>query len=118
MFALVATSRYSFLLEGTVFKSIVIVLYIALIGISLFSLALWMGSFGGESISQSVWSFVALIFPLGILALIQGSAYSLTGRGDALGWLIDSAYESVFIQAISPLGNLMNLSLYEYPAAC
>ncbi|MFN3632284.1 MULTISPECIES: ABC transporter permease subunit [Exiguobacterium] len=114
MFALVATSRYSFLLEGTVFKSIVIVLYIALIGISLFSLALWMGSFGGESISQSVWSFVALIFPLGILALIQGSAYSLTGRGDALGWLIDSAYESVFIQAISPLGNLMNLSLYEY----
>jgi len=113
MFALIATSRYSFLLEGTVLKSVVIVLYIALIGISLFSLALWMGSFGGESISQAAWSFVALIFPLGIIALIQGSAYVLTSLEGLSAWL-DAQYNGVFIQVVSPLGNLANLTLYEF----
>ncbi|WP_214739587.1 ABC transporter permease subunit [Exiguobacterium sp. s48] len=113
MFALIATSRYSFLLEGTVFKSVVIVLYIALIGISLFSLALWMGSFGGESISQTAWSFVALIFPLGIIALIQASAYVFTSLEGLSSWL-DSLYNGVFIQVVSPLGNLANLTLYEF----
>ena len=113
MFALIATSRYSFLLEGTVLKSVVIVLYIALIGISLFSLALWMGSFGGESISQAAWSFVALIFPLGIIALIQGSAYVFTSLEGLSAWL-DAQYNGVFIQVVSPLGNLANLTLYEF----
>ncbi|WP_214778989.1 ABC transporter permease subunit [Exiguobacterium sp. s22] len=113
MFTLIATSRYSFLLEGTVLKSVVIVLYIALIGISLFSLALWMGSFGGESISQAAWSFVALIFPLGIIALIQGSAYVFTSLEGLSSWL-DSLYNGVFIQVVSPLGNLANLTLYEF----
>ncbi|WP_214700609.1 MULTISPECIES: ABC transporter permease subunit [unclassified Exiguobacterium] len=113
MFTLIATSRYSFLLEGTVVKSVVIVLYIALIGISLFSLSLWMGSFGGESISQATWSFVALIFPLGIIALIQGSAYALTSL-DGLSIWMDNMYNSVFIQVVSPLGNLTNLNVYEY----
>ncbi|WP_290768382.1 MULTISPECIES: ABC transporter permease subunit [Exiguobacterium] len=113
MFALIATSRYSFLLEGTVLKSVVIVLYIALIGISLFSLALWMGSFGGESISQAAWSFVALIFPLGIIALIQGSAYVFTSLDGLSAWL-DAQYNGVFIQVVSPLGNLANLTLYEF----
>lgn len=113
MYLLIRSSVYAFLLEGELLNILVVLGFLVLLGISFYSLALWMGSFGGESISQVAWSFVALIFPMGILGLIQGSIYGLSnGTNTSTNWF-EEAFESLPLRILSPLANLINLNTWE-----
>ena len=110
MFLIIRFSDYSFLMEGKEFKVTAMILFLMLSGISFFSLSLWMGSFGGESISQVIWTFVALVFPMGILLLVQGSLYAFFP--DRLFSFFDEAFESIPMRILSPLNNIFNVDMY------
>ncbi|WP_214878166.1 ABC transporter permease subunit [Exiguobacterium sp. ERU653] len=110
MFLIIRLSVYSFLLEGNEFKVFGLILFLLLSGISFFSVSLWMGSFGGESISQVVWTFVALVFPMGILLLIQGSLFALSPNASYT--FFEDAFESVPMRILSPLNNIVNTDMY------
>ncbi|WP_214702495.1 MULTISPECIES: ABC transporter permease subunit [unclassified Exiguobacterium] len=110
MFLIIRLSDYSFLLEGNEFKVFGLILFLLLSGISFFSVSLWMGSFGGESISQVVWTFVALVFPMGILLLIQGSLFALSPNASYT--FFEDAFESVPMRILSPLNNIVNTDMY------
>ena len=110
MFLIIRFSDYSFLMEGKEFKVIAMILFLMLSGISFFSLSLWMGSFGGESISQVIWTFVALVFPMGILLLVQGSLYAFFP--DRLFLFVEEAFESIPMRILSPLNNIFNVDMY------
>lgn len=114
MLWMIHASRYSFLIEGQTLKVMALVGFMMLTGIAIFSLALWMGSFGGEAISQVLWSVVALLFPIGILSLIQGSIYTFTQNVNGSYDLFERAFESVFLRVISPLANLLNVDTYNF----
>ncbi|MGA9468531.1 MAG: ABC transporter permease subunit [Exiguobacterium marinum] len=110
MFLIIRLSDYSFLLEGNEFKVFGLILFLLLSGISFFSVSLWMGSFGGESISQVVWTFVALVFPMGILLLIQGSLFAFSPNASYT--FFEDAFESVPMRILSPLNNIVNTDMY------
>lgn len=110
MLAVIHTSRYAFLIEGQTLKVVAVLGLVILIGISVFTLSLWMGSFGGEAISQVLWSIVAFLFPLGILSLIQGSIYSITGHSSYE--MLSRAMESIPMRILSPLANIANVDTY------
>ncbi|WP_070327747.1 ABC transporter permease subunit [Exiguobacterium aurantiacum] len=112
MLWMIHASRYSFLIEGHSLKVAALVGFMLLTGIAVFSLALWMGSFGGEAISQVLWSVVALLFPVGILLLIQGSVISFTQNTERVYSVFERAIESVFLRVISPLANVINVDTY------
>ncbi|TCI43387.1 hypothetical protein EVJ27_10495 [Exiguobacterium sp. SH3S2] len=112
MLWMIHASRYSFLIEGHSLKVAALVGFMLLTGIAVFSLALWMGSFGGEAISQVLWSIVALLFPVGILLLIQGSVISFTQNTERVYSVFERAIESVFLRVISPLANIFNVDTY------
>ncbi|TCI37625.1 MULTISPECIES: ABC transporter permease subunit [unclassified Exiguobacterium] len=112
MLWMIHASRYSFLIEGHTLKVAALVGFMLLTGIAVFSLALWMGSFGGEAISQVLWSVVALLFPVGILLLIQGSVISFTQNTERVYSVFERAIESVFLRVISPLANVINVDTY------
>ncbi|UTT42105.1 ABC transporter permease subunit [Exiguobacterium aurantiacum] len=112
MLWIIHSSRYSFLMEGHGLKVAGLVGFMLLTGIAVFSLALWMGSFGGEAVSQVLWSVVALLFPVGILLLIQGSIFSVTQNTSGVYELFERAIESVFLRVISPLANLFNVDTF------
>ncbi|TCI45958.1 MULTISPECIES: ABC transporter permease subunit [unclassified Exiguobacterium] len=112
MLWMIHASRYSFLIEGHSLKVAALVGFMLLTGIAVFSLALWMGSFGGEAISQVLWSVVALLFPVGILLLIQGSVISFTQNTERVYSVFERAIESVFLRVISPLANAINVDTY------
>jgi hypothetical protein len=112
MLWVIQTSRYSFLMEGHALQVAGLAGFMLLTGIAVFSLALWMGSFGGEAVSQVLWSVVALLFPVGILLLIQGSIYSITQNTAGVYDLFERAMESVFLRLISPLANLLNVDTF------
>lgn len=114
MILLIHFSDYAFLMEGNTVRVAALVIMMMLSGISFFSLSLWMGSFGGESISQVIWTAIALAFPVGIVALVQGSFYAFTQRYDDTYTFFDSMYESVFLRVLSPLSNLANVDMYEF----
>ncbi|KAB2861322.1 MAG: ABC transporter permease subunit, partial [Exiguobacterium chiriqhucha] len=76
LMAIIHLSDFSFLIQPKDLEVSIMILFMMLTGISVFSISLWMGSFGGESISQALWSFVALLFPIGIVTLIEGSLYT------------------------------------------
>lgn len=110
MFLIIRLSDYSFLLEGNEMKVLGLILFLLLSGISFFSVSLWMGSFGGEAISQVVWTFVALVFPMGILLLIQGSLFAFSPNASYL--FFEEAFESVPMRILSPLNNIINTDMY------
>lgn len=110
MLILIHSSRYAFLIEGETLKVIAVLGLVILTGISVFTLSLWMGSFGGEAISQVLWSIVAFLFPIGILSLIQGSIYSITGYS-SYDWYA-RAMESLPMRIVSPLANIANVDTY------
>lgn len=110
MLILIHSSRYAFLIEGQTLKVIAVLGLVVLIGVSVFTLSLWMGSFGGEAISQVLWSIVAFLFPIGILSLIQGSVYSITGYS-SYDWYA-RAMESLPMRILSPLVNISNVDTY------
>ncbi|WDH76707.1 ABC transporter permease subunit [Exiguobacterium marinum] len=110
MFLIIRLSDYSFLLEGNEFEVLGLILFLLLSGISFFSVSLWMGSFGGESISQVVWTFVALVFPMGILLLIQGSLFAFSPNASYT--FFEDAFESVPMRILSPLNNIVNTDMY------
>ena len=110
MFLIIRLSDYSFLLDGNEVKVLGLIVFLLLSGISFFSVSLWMGSFGGESISQVVWTFVALVFPMGIVALIQGSLIAFSPNLSYT--LFDEVFESVPMRILSPLNNIVNTDMY------
>lgn len=110
MLVIIHSSRYAFLIEGETLKVIAVLGLVLLTGISVFTLSLWMGSFGGEAISQVLWSIVAFLFPIGILSLIQGSIYSITGHS-SYEWY-ERAMESLPLRILSPLVNIANVDMY------
>lgn len=110
MLVLIHSSRYAFLIEGQTLKVTAVIGLVILIGISVFTLSLWMGSFGGEAISQVLWSIVAFLFPIGILSLVQGSIYSFTGYS-SYDWYAE-AMESLPMRILSPLVNIANVDTY------
>lgn len=110
MFLIIRLSDYSFLLDGNEVKVLGLIVFLLLSGISFFSVSLWMGSFGGESISQVVWTFVALVFPMGIVALIQGSLLAFSPNLSYT--LFDEVFESVPMRILSPLNNIVNTDMY------
>ena len=110
MLVLIHSSRYAFLIEGQTLKVTAVIGLVILIGISVFTLSLWMGSFGGEAISQVLWSIVAFLFPIGILSLVQGSIYSFTGYS-SYDWYAE-AMESLPMRILSPLVNIANADTY------
>lgn len=112
MLWIIHSSRYSFLMEGHTLQVAGLVGFMMLTGIAVFSLGLWMGSFGGEAVSQVLWSVVALLFPVGIILLIQGSIYSLTENTAGVYDLFERAIESVFMRVISPLANVFNVDTF------
>ncbi|WP_214710467.1 MULTISPECIES: ABC transporter permease subunit [unclassified Exiguobacterium] len=112
MLWIIHSSRYSFLMDGHTLQVAGLVGFMMLTGIAVFSLGLWMGSFGGEAVSQVLWSVVALLFPVGIILLIQGSIYSLTENTAGVYDLFERAIESVFMRVISPLANVFNVDTF------
>ncbi|RHB50498.1 ABC transporter permease subunit [Exiguobacterium sp. AM39-5BH] len=112
MLWVIHSSRYSFLMDGHALQVAGLVGFMMLTGIAVFSLGLWMGSFGGEAVSQVLWSVVALLFPVGIILLIQGSIYSLTENTAGVYDLFERAIESVFMRVISPLANVFNVDTF------
>ncbi|TCI53758.1 hypothetical protein EVJ24_08705 [Exiguobacterium sp. SH1S21] len=110
MLVLIHSSRYAFLIEGQTLKVTAILGLIILIGISVFTLSLWMGSFGGEAISQVLWSIVAFLFPIGILTLVNGSIQAITGYV-SYDWY-SAALESLPMRIVSPLVNIVNVDVY------
>lgn len=110
MLVMIHSSRYAFLIEGQTLKVVAVLGLVMLTGISVFTLSLWMGSFGGEAISQVLWSIVAFLFPIGILSLIQGSIYSITGYS-SYDWY-ERATESLPLRILSPLVNIANVDTY------
>lgn len=112
MLWIIHTSRYSFLMEGHALQVAGLVGFMMLTGIAVFSLALWMGSFGGEAVSQVLWSVVALLFPVGIILLIQGSIYAVAQNTSGVYGLFERAMESVFLRVISPLANVFNVDTF------
>ncbi|KGI84834.1 membrane protein [Exiguobacterium mexicanum] len=112
MLWIIHSSRYSFLMEGHALQVAGLAGFMMLTGIAVFSLALWMGSFGGEAVSQVLWSVVALLFPVGILLLIQGSIFSVTQNTSGVYELFERAIESVFMRVISPLANVFNVDTF------
>lgn len=112
MLWVIHSSRYSFLMEGHTLQVAGLVGFMMLTGIAVFSLALWMGSFGGEAVSQVLWSVVALLFPVGIILLIQGSIYAVAQNTSGVYGLFERAMESVFLRVISPLANVFNVDTF------
>ncbi|WP_215191916.1 ABC transporter permease subunit [Exiguobacterium sp. s7] len=112
MLWVIHSSRYSFLMDGHTLQVAGLVGFMLLTGIAVFSLALWMGSFGGEAVSQVLWSVVALLFPVGILLLIQGSIYAVAQNTSGVYGLFERAMESVFLRVISPLANVFNVDTF------
>lgn len=112
MLWVIHSSRYSFLMDGHTLQVAGLVGFMMLTGIAVFSLGLWMGSFGGEAVSQVLWSVVALLFPVGIILLIQGSIYSLTENTAGVYDLFERAIESVFMRVTSPLANVFNVDTF------
>ncbi|WP_214708051.1 MULTISPECIES: ABC transporter permease subunit [unclassified Exiguobacterium] len=112
MLWIIHTSRYSFLMDGHTLQVAGLVGFMLLTGIAVFSLALWMGSFGGEAVSQVLWSVVALLFPVGIILLIQGSIYAVAQNTSGVYGLFERAMESVFLRVISPLANVFNVDTF------
>ncbi|MCT4782484.1 MULTISPECIES: ABC transporter permease subunit [Exiguobacterium] len=110
MLIMIHLSRYAFLIEGETLKVIAVIGLVILIGISVFTLSLWMGSFGGEAISQVVWSIVAFLFPIGILTLVNGSIQVITGYV-SYEWY-SAAMESLPMRILSPLVNIANVDTY------
>lgn len=112
MLWVIHSSRYSFLMDGHTLQVAGLVGFMLLTGIAVFSLALWMGSFGGEAVSQVLWSVVALLFPVGIILLIQGSIYAVAQNTSGVYGLFERAMESVFLRVISPLANVFNVDTF------
>ncbi|MCT4784749.1 ABC transporter permease subunit [Exiguobacterium aestuarii] len=110
MFLIIRFSDYFFLLDGNEVKVLGLIVFLLLSGISFFSVSLWMGSFGGESISQVVWTFVALVFPMGIVALIQGSVIAFSPNFSYT--FFEEVFESVPMRILSPLNNIVNTGMY------
>lgn len=114
MILLIHFSDYAFLMEGSTNRVIALIVLWMLSGISFFSAALWMGSFGGESISQVIWTVIALIFPFGIIALVQGSFFAIGQRYDSTYQVFDGLYQSIYLRVLSPISNLVNVDMYQY----
>ncbi|WP_214713970.1 ABC transporter permease subunit [Exiguobacterium sp. s151] len=114
MIMMIRFSDYAFLMEGSTNRVIALVVLMMLSGISFFSAALWMGSFGGESISQVIWTFIALIFPIGLIALVQGSVYAFSQQYDSRYAFFDDLFQSTFLRVLSPFSNLANVDMYQY----
>ena len=112
MLWVIHSSRYSFLMDGHTLQVAGLVGFMLLTGIAVFSLALWMGSFGGEAVSQVLWSVVALLFPVGIILLIQGSIFAVAQNTSGVYGLFERAMESVFLRVISPLANVFNVDTF------
>ncbi len=110
MLVVIHTSRYAFLIEGETLKVFAVIGLVILIGISVFTLSLWMGSFGGEAISQVLWSIVAFLFPVGILSLVYGSIQATAGYV-SYDWY-SAAMESLPMRIVSPLVNIANVDTY------
>ncbi|WP_445001931.1 ABC transporter permease subunit [Exiguobacterium alkaliphilum] len=110
MLIMIHTSRYAFLIEGQTLKVLAVLGFVILVGISVFTLSLWMGSFGGEAISQVLWSIVAFLFPLGILVLVNGSIQAITGYVSYE--MYARAMESLPMRILSPLVNIANVDTY------
>ncbi|MCT4795693.1 ABC transporter permease subunit [Exiguobacterium alkaliphilum] len=110
MLIMIHTSRYAFLIEGQTLKVLAVLGFVILVGISVFTLSLWMGSFGGEAISQVLWSIVAFLFPLGILVLVNGSIQAMTGYVSYE--MYARAMESLPMRILSPLVNIANVDTY------
>lgn len=113
MYLIIYFSKYSFLMDGHETKVIGLISILLLTGISFFSLSLWMGSFGGEAVSQVVWTFIALVFPLGILSLLQGSIYAFTQQINSAYTFFDDAFDSVTLRVLSPFANILNVDMYQ-----
>ncbi|MFC4682608.1 ABC transporter permease subunit [Exiguobacterium sp. s149] len=114
MILLIHFSDYAFLMEGSTNRVIALIVLWMLSGISFFSAALWMGSFGGESISQVIWTVIALIFPFGIIALVQGSFFAIGQRYDSTYQVFDGLYQSIYLRVLSPISNIVNVDMYQY----
>ncbi|MCC5892549.1 ABC transporter permease subunit [Exiguobacterium sp.] len=110
MLGVIYSSRYAFLIEGQTLKVMAVLGLVVLIGISVFTLSLWMGSFGGEAISQVLWSIVAFLFPIGILSLVNGSIQVITGYV-SYDWF-SATMESLPMRILSPLVNIANVDTY------
>lgn len=114
MVLIIRFSDYAFLIEGNTERVIALVALLMLSGISFFSVSLWMGSFGGESISQVIWTFIALVFPFGIIALVQGSFFAVGKRYDSTYTFFDDLYQSIYLRVLSPISNIVNVDMYQY----
>nr|WP_251131186.1 ABC transporter permease subunit [Exiguobacterium sp. s70] len=113
LMAIIHLSDFSFLIQPKDLEVSIMILFMMLTGISVFSISLWMGSFGGESISQALWSFVALLFPIGIISLIEGSLYTFERFIDVSYSLTQVWMESIPLRVISPLANIFNIDTYD-----
>jgi len=113
LMAIIHLSDFSFLIQPKDLEVSIMILFMMLSGISVFSISLWMGSFGGESISQALWSFVALLFPIGIVTLIEGSLYTFERFVNVSYSLTQMWMESIPLRVISPLANVFNIDTYD-----
>lgn len=107
---LVKTSKYAFLMDGKHRVVIAVLVFLMLFGLAAFAAAMWMGSFGGEAISQVIWTVLILVLPSGLIGLTQFSIETVFGTTVEF---LRTLNESILLRLMSPLGNLINIDIFE-----
>lgn len=107
---LVKTSKYAFLMDGKHRVVAAVLVFLMLFGLAVYAAAMWMGSFGGEAISQVIWTVLILILPSGLIGLTQFSIETVFGTTVEF---LRTLNESILLRLMSPIGNLINIDIFE-----